>query len=333
MAHTPLTIQTATMSIQAHTRLKPHLSPTPLLPSRQTPTLLFKCENFQKTSSFKIRGAMNKILLSPPGTKLITASSGNHGIGAACAARILGREGDLTVVLPRSVVPVKKKAVEGYGVKVLLWGSETGAAERYARGLAGSELEESEGEYTYISPYNDEQIVAGQGTIALEVLEQCGGLNVDSVFVVMGGGGLVSGIGAVAKVVTGFTRMRTKVYGVAASQSKALAEAMSLGRVVDVPHGTTLADAVAGGIDVDTITLPLAVDVVDEMVECDEDEIKDALRILAWDENMIVEGSAALAFAVLRKVAKARGPALDGKTSVVLCGANYDRDILQGVLC
>ncbi|KAL7907877.1 tryptophan synthase beta subunit-like PLP-dependent enzyme [Trichoderma velutinum] len=310
-------LEIAAQSVQARGRIRSHVLQTPLLPSQVNADLHFKCENFQKTGSFKIRGATNKISITQAGTKLITASSGNHGIGAACAAQTLGREADLTVVLPENVVSAKLEKIKAYGVKVILNGKETGLAEQYAQKHASS------GEYTYISPYNDADIVAGQGTIALEILEQFPG--VQNIFIAMGGGGLISGIGAVVKAFN----PGTKIYGVAASSSKALAEAMEAGRVIDGVHSPTLADAVAGGIDIDTITLPLALAVVDQVIECDEDEIKASLLKLAWDENMIVEGSAALALAGYSKVVSE----LAGQSSVVvLCGANYDRDIIKNVL-
>ncbi|KAE8349278.1 tryptophan synthase beta subunit-like PLP-dependent enzyme [Aspergillus coremiiformis] len=313
-------LQTAANAVQARTRIHQHIYQTPLIPARgqgKNPEtqVLFKAENFQRTGSFKIRGAMSKMTAHRPTGRLITASSGNHGIGAACAAQALSQ--DLTVVVPETVVGAKVARIRSYGVKVILQGEETGLAERYARELGAA------AGYTYISPYNDHEIVAGQGTIGLEILEQCEG--VDNVFVAMGGGGLVGGIGAVLKAFS----PRTKVYGVAALNSRALAESMAVGYVVDTEHRDTLADAVAGGIDADTITLPLAMAVVDRVVECGEDEIKAALRALALEENMIVEGSAALAFAGFLQVA----PALVNQTSViVLCGANVDEGVVKSTI-
>ncbi|KAE8359942.1 tryptophan synthase beta subunit-like PLP-dependent enzyme [Aspergillus caelatus] len=312
--------ETAASAVQARNRIRSHIYQTPLIPSRvqgksHGAKVLFKAENFQLTGSFKIRGAMSKMSGQPANGRLITASSGNHGIGAACAAQALSK--DLTVVLPESVVPAKLEKIKSYGVNVILHGAETGLAEQYAQRLAVSDS------YTYISPYNDPDIVAGQGTIGLEILEQCE--EVDNVFVSMGGGGLISGIGAVVKALS----PRTKVYGVSAINSKALAESMAAGHVVETEHKDTLADAVAGGIDTDTITLPLAMSVVDRVVECDEDEIKAAMKAMAFDENMNVEGSAALALAGFNKVAQQ----LANQTSViVLCGANFDQTVFKSVV-
>ena len=142
----------------------------------------------------------------------------------------------------------------------------------------------------------------------------------------MGGGGLVSGVGSVLKAFN----PRIKVYGVSAINSKALATSMAVGRVVETKHLPTLAEAVSGGIDKDTITLPLAISAIDEVIECDEDEIVESLKMLAFDENMIVEGSAALALAGFNKIAQRLG----GQTSVILlCGGNLDRDRIRETIC
>ncbi|KAK9847304.1 tryptophan synthase beta subunit-like PLP-dependent enzyme [Penicillium brevicompactum] len=259
---------------------------------------------------------MSKVSAQNAEGRLITASSGNHGIGAAFASQALSKE--VTVVLPTTVMPAKLEKIKSYGAKVIMHGAETGLAEQHAQQLAAS------GDYTYISPYNDPEIVAGQGTIGLEILEQCD--KMDNIFISMGGGGLISGIGSVLKHFS----PQTKVYGVAAINSRALAASMMAGHVVETEHKPTLADAVAGGIDEDTITLPLASSVVDHVIECDEAEILQALKTLAFDENMIVEGSAALALAGFTKVAQQ----LASQTSVILlCGANTSEDTVKSFMC
>ncbi|KAF2663443.1 threonine dehydratase [Microthyrium microscopicum] len=308
--------ETAAGAVRARVRIRDHIYQTPLIPARQVgkddgSSVLFKAENFQLTGSFKIRGAMSKLSAQSHDSRLITASSGNHGIGAACAAKALHK--DVTVVLPETVSKAKLEKLQTYGVKVILHGAETGLAEQHAQHLATSE------NYTYISPYNDPDIIAGQGTIALELLEQC--KKIDNVFVAMGGGGLVSGIGSVMKAFS----PETRIYGVSASNSKALAESIAARHVVETEHHPTLADGVAGGIDDDTVTLPLAMAVIDQVIECNESEIQSALKTFAFEENMIVEGSAALALAGYNKVAKT----LAGQTSIlILCGANVSRELV-----
>ncbi|KAF4345850.1 3-hydroxyaspartate ammonia-lyase [Fusarium beomiforme] len=309
----------AAASVQSRNRIRHHIYQTPLVPAKKigrpfNAEVLFKAENFQFTGSFKIRGAMSKLSASGQG-RLITASSGNHGIGCALASQTLSK--DLTVVLPETVVPAKLDMIKSYGVDVILHGADPGLAEQHAQKLAAS------GDYTYISPYNNFDIVAGQGTIGLELLEQCD--HIDNIFISMGGGGLISGVGSVLKA----NNPRIKVYGVSATNSKALAESMAAGRVVETEHLPTLAEAVAGGMDEDSITLELATAVIDEVIDCNEDEIREALKELAWSESMIVEGSAALALAGFNKVASN----LSGQTSVILlCGSNYDQKAISKII-
>lgn len=309
----------AAASVQARDRIRQHIYQTPLLPAKRVgqdfnAKVLFKAENFQLTGSFKVRGAMSKLSAQTKGA-LITASSGNHGIGSALASQTLSRK--LTVVLPETVIPAKLDKIKSYGVDVILHGAETGLAEQYAQQLASS------GSYTYVSPYNDPDIIAGQGTIGLELLEQCD--HIDNIFISMGGGGLISGIGSVLKA----SKPQIKVYGVSATHSKALAASMTVGHVVETEHLPTIAEAVAGGIDEDSITLGLANEVVDEVIECSESEIIEGLRMLASSESMIVEGSAALALAGFNKIA----PKLGGQTNVVLlCGSNYDQEATHKII-
>lgn len=304
-------LESAAASVQARSRIRPHIYETPLLPARSEPKLFFKAENFQLTGSFKLRGATSKMTASLSTSRLITASSGNHGIAAAFAASKLGR--DLTVVLPETVVVAKLSKIQPYGVRTILHGADAGLAEQHAQKLAKDEG------YTYVSPYNDPDIIAGQGTIGLEILEQCP--QVDNVFVSMGGGGLISGIGSVLKAFS----PNTKVYGVSANNSRALAASMTAGKVIETEHLPTLADGVAGGVDEDTITLALATDVVSEVVDCEEEDIREALKILALKENMLTEGSSALALAGYNKMKHS----LEGQVNVVvLCGANFDQDVI-----
>ncbi|KAH6957488.1 tryptophan synthase beta subunit-like PLP-dependent enzyme [Fusarium avenaceum] len=312
--------EVAASAVLARKRIKPHIYETPLLPARkvgqkQGAKVWFKAENFQITGSFKFRGAASKMSTDSMQGPLITASSGNHGVGAAHAASLLSKE--LTVVLPTTVLAAKLEKIKSYGVKVILHGEEGGLSEKHAQQLANS------GNYTYISPYNDPGIVAGQGTIGLEILDQCN--QIDNIFVSMGGGGLISGIGSVLKAFS----PRTKVYGVSAINSEALALSMTAGKVVETEHLPTLAEAVAGGVDEDTITLPLCMSVIDQVIECKEEEIAAALKTMVIEENMIVEGSAALALAGFNKVAKD----LAGQTSIILlCGANVDHDFVKDII-
>ena len=304
--------QSAARSVRARHRIRNLIYETPTLPARRLGDktgcdLHFKAENFQLTGSFKMRGAASKLTALDPRQPLITASSGNHGIAVSHAAALTRQS--LTVVLPTTVAKAKVDRIRTFGVEIILEGAETGQAEACAQRLANS------GDYVYVSPYNDPDVIAGQGTIGLELLAQV--KQIDNIFISMGGGGLVSGVVSVLKSFGNGTR----VIGVAAQHSAAFAASLDAGRIVQTHHLETLADGVAGGVDDNSLTLPLGMDAVDQVVECSEAEIAQALRHLAQDENMLVEGAAALALAGFLKMADQ----ISCQTSVVvLCGANYD---------
>ncbi|KAF3343760.1 hypothetical protein VD0002_g3428 [Verticillium dahliae] len=268
MSVTPLEI--AASAVQARQHIRQHIYQTPLIPAKKTgikhgARVFFKAENFQLTVSFKLRGAMSKMSNHTGNKPLITASSGNHA------------------------VPSKRKKIESFGVEVIIHGTEAGQAEQHAQKLAAS------GQSTYFSPYNDAEIVAGQATIGLEILEH----------------------------------PRTKGFGVAATNSKSLAASIVADKVIETYHLPTLAEGVAGGIDEDSTTFPLASAVVDQVIECNQVEIAAALRSIAHDETMIVEGSDGLALAGFDKVAHQLG----AETSIVLlCGANIDGNTIKEVL-
>jgi threonine dehydratase len=314
----PSVLQQAVLSVAARRRIQPWLTATPCLESRRVfddgTRLLFKAENFQRTGSFKFRGALSKLTTLATDTPVITASSGNHGLALATAASLTGHQ--LSVVLPENVVRDKLDKISALGVEVILYSNDAGQAE-----IRAQELAQEQGKI-YVSPYNDPDIIAGQGTLALELLEQATAL--DAVYVSMGGGGLISGVASVIKAFSPDTR----VIGVSASNSAALAASVRAGRVVEVEHSDTLADGCAGGIDADTITLALATEAVDEIIECTEQQIADAMRVLAWQEKMLVEGSAGLALAAWLDSSNTAA-----KTSaVVLCGANFDQAQVASVL-
>jgi threonine dehydratase len=258
---------------------------------------------------------MAKLTSLPVDAPLITASSGNHGLALATAARITGHA--LTVVLPENVAREKLARIQSLGIRTILHSRDSGLAERHARELA---LVDG---ITYVSPYNDPDVVAGQGTIGLELIEQVPEL--DTVYIAMGGGGLIAGIGCVLRTFA----PRTRIVGVSAVNSCAFASSLRAGRAVDVEHRATLADGVAGGFDADSITLPLAAEVVDHLIDCSEAEIATGIEQVAWTEKMLVEGSAGMALAAWRTDKGRRGT---GTSVVLLCGANFDRETIAPIL-
>ncbi len=309
----------------ARKRIANRICNTPVIRSKlYGEDLYYKADNFQHTGSFKIRGAMSKLtkLLEnhkADDLKLITASSGNHGIGASAAATELGLT--MTVVLPTNVAPMKLDRIKANGANALLEGAEAGASEIHAQDHARQDG------FVYVSPYNDPDIIAGQGTIGLELLDAFADRQIDNVFISIGGGGLISGIGSAIK----HASPKTKIWGVSAVNSAAFDAALKKGRVVETEHLPTVADAVAGGVDTHTITLGIAQQVVDECLLCSEEDIERSFKTLALEEGMVVEGAAALALAGYEQVRAD----LEGQTSVVLlCGSNIDgeqaRQLLTG---
>jgi threonine dehydratase len=301
----------AARSVAVHRRIAEWLPPTPLIASRADlsagTALHFKADNFQRTGSFKFRGALSKLTATPVETPIVTASSGNHGIALATAAGLTGHK--VRVVLPEAVARAKLERIAALGVETILHPGDSGMAEQHARTLA-----EAEGS-AYVSPYNDPDIIAGQGTLGLEILAQLPDL--DTVYIAMGGGGLISGTAAVLKAFGA----RVRIVGVSATASAALAASLRAGKVVEVTHEDTLADGVAGGMDGDSITLPLASELVDDLIDCTEAQIVQSLRDIAWTEKMLVVGAAALPHAATAADEQARGQS----SVVVLCGANFDQ--------
>ncbi|WP_052245150.1 pyridoxal-phosphate dependent enzyme [Halocynthiibacter namhaensis] len=312
-------LQSASLSAITRRRIAHLIRKTDLLPTRMTlpagTEIHYKTENFQFTGSFKLRGASAKLSGLPIDRPVITASSGNHGIACSLAAQRTGH--NLTVVLPENVIAQKREKIESFGTRVIIAGADSSLAEVHARSLA-----QAEG-HTYVSPYNDADVIAGQGTIGLELLEQMP--QIDNILISMGGGGLISGIGSVMKSMSPVT----KIIGVSATNTAALAASIKAGQIVETEHFDTLADGVAGGVDANSLTLPLATEVIDEIIHIDEQAIAEALKIMAWTENMIVEGAAAMALAPLL----ASPERYAGKTNVVLlCGANYDKPSIAKLL-
>ena len=258
MTASPAVLQQAALSVAAYRRIKHLLPPTPCIASRQPlvgdTELFYKADNLQQTGSFKFRGALAKLTSLSTDIPAITASSGNHGLALATAAKITGH--DLTVVLPKTVALEKLSKIKALGVDAILHSNDSGLAEQHAQALAKEQGK------IYVSPYNDPQVIAGQGTIALELLEQLPRLDV--VYVSIGGGGLISGIGSVLKAFS----PKTRIVGVSAKNSAALAASIRAGKMVDVKHSDTLADGCAGSVDGDSMTLPLGIEVIDALIDC-----------------------------------------------------------------
>jgi threonine dehydratase len=277
--------------------------------------LLFKREDLQRTGSFKLRGATNKILSLTPSQAaagVIAASNGNHGLGVAHAAKSAGIAA--AVYVSSHVSPAKAQRIEKLGARIHHAGADPLDAELAARAAA-----EKSGK-VFISPYNDLEVMAGQGTIAVELLHQAPAI--DSVFVAVGGGGLIGGIGAYLK----HASSRTEVVGCWPQNSRVLYESIQAGRIIDCPEEPTLSESTAGGLEQGSVTLGVCKDVIDRAVFASEDEILAAMRSVQQAKGWLMEGAAAVAFAAFLKEARRYA----GKTVVVIiCGGNVSPEVLR----
>jgi threonine dehydratase len=277
--------------------------------------VFFKLENLQQTGSFKLRGASNKILsLSPAEAAkgVIAASNGNHGLGVAAAASRVGIAAE--VYVSSHVSPAKAQRIEEYGARIQRAGDDPLDAEIAARAAAEQQSK------VFISPYNDVQVMAGQGTIAVELLKQLP--QVDALFVAVGGGGLIGGIGAYLK----HASPSTELVGCWPENSPVLYESIKAGQIVDVAEQPTLSESTAGGLEAGSVTLDICAKVIDRSVLVTEDEILAAMKkvraLRGWD----IEGAAGVAVAAfLKEAERYRGK----KIAVVICGGNLSAVVMS----
>lgn len=276
--------------------------------------VFLKLEHLQKTGSFKLRGATNKILslLDPDAARgVITSSTGNHALGVAAAAKYRGI--DAEVVVSTQVSSKKRAMIEAWGARITKAGANPLDAELAARSAAVNSGR------TYVPPYNDAQVVAGQGTIAAELLEQAPHL--DAVYVAVGGGGLIGGIGAYLKA----KRPQAEIIGCWPQNSPVMYECLQQGRIVEVPEFSTISESTAGGVESGSITFELCQQVIDTKILVSEAEALTAMR-WAHRKGWPVEGSAAVAIAACVQDASR----MTGKTvAIVSCGANASPEILR----
>lgn len=267
-----------------------------------------KCEHLQHTGSFKFRGALNKILsLTDVQRKqgVIAASTGNHGLAVAQAARSLQTEA--TIYLPQSASEFKKEAILLRGADIQYVAGDCLDAE-----IAAKKCAERQGKI-YISPYNDYEVIAGQGTIGLELLNQSDHL--DAVFIAVGGGGLISGVGSYLKQYS----PNTKVIACWPSAAPAMYECLKAGEIIAVNEKSTLSEATAGNVEPGSVTFEICQQVIDESILVSEQEIAQAMQIVAAQEHWITEGSAGV---VLAAFLKEKERFKDKKVAILICGRN-----------
>jgi threonine dehydratase len=287
------------------------LPPTPVIASEALGDgVILKLETMQPTGSFKVRGALSAIA-KEPSEAVVTASAGNHGLGVAYAATRYGATA--TVVVPENASAAKRSALARFDITLLATGTSYDAAEAEALRLAA-------GGMRFISPYNDPDTIAGQGTIALELFAQVPSLA--TIVVPIGGGGLISGVALAAS-----TRPGVRVIGVEAAASPAMIAALAGTSVIDV--GPTLADGLAGNFEEGSVTVELCRELVDDIVTVTEEEIREGMRYVAREHGLVIEGAAAVGVAALQQ---GHVNTVGGATAVLLTGRNIALDVFAGVI-
>jgi len=280
-------------------------------------SVYLKLENQQITKSFKIRGAANKVLKLTEKEKakgIVAASSGNHAQGIGLIAKELGIKA--IIVVPKNTPEVKINEIRQYGVDLLIEGDEFMEAEMKAR-----EIERELG-MTLVSAYNDLDIIAGQGTIALEMIEEVPDL--DIILVPVGAGGLMAGVGLVYKQAT-----NTKIIGVQGKTSPVMYESIKKGYIHDIPLENSIAEGLHGGIEKDAITFDICRKVIDEWVLLTEAEILNAMKYLLHECHMMVEGAGAVGVAaILSDPDRYAGK----KVGVVISGGNLGINTLNEII-
>ncbi len=313
---------TAARARQAAERIHDFIIHTPLQRSEAFSTDLyasvyFKLENLQATGSFKLRGATNRLLtlLDEQRSKgCVAASSGNHGAAVACAMQKLDASG--VIFVPEQTSPAKVEAIRSYGGDIRFFGTDGLDTEQHARTYA-----DHNGMF-YLSPYNDEQVIAGQGSCGVEIVEQLP--EVDAAFIAVGGGGLIGGVGSVLKT----HNSDIQIYACQPGASAVMAHSIEAGEILDLESEPTLSDGTAGGIESNAVTFPLNQEVVDEFVLVDEEQIAAAMRLYMDREGHTIEGAAGVAIAGML----ARREEIAGKVVlVIICGGNISEDTLQRV--
>ena len=321
VADIPRAVRAAYRVIQFHVARTP-LVRSDYLSQKTGAHVLLKLENYQVTSSFKARGAIHKILTLTQDERkrgVITASTGNHGAAVAYGLSLTG--GQATVFVPETASPVKVENIRRLGAEVRLHGTDSGQTEIFARGYA------AEHEMVYISPYNDPKIIAGQGTLGLEVAAQTS--RVDFLFASVGGGGLICGTAGYLKTV----RPGIRTVGCSPQNDPAMFRSIEAGKIVEVDAKPTLSDGSAGGVEPGAITFDLCRKLVDHWILVSEEEIAAAMRLFIENEHQLLEGAAGSAIAGFLRLASERPDEFKGKNVViVICGARIGLDALKSIL-
>ena len=309
---------------KAQETIKDIVKKTDILESTKLSTMTganiyYKCENLQKTGSFKVRGASNKIanLTEEEKSKgVIASSAGNHAQGVALSAKM--NDIEATIVMPSTAPLAKVTATKSYGANVVLEGIVYDDA--YAKAV---ELQKESGA-TFLHPFNDEYVIAGQGTIALEIFEQMNN-KVDTILCPVGGGGIISGVAVAAKALN----PNVKIIGVQTANIPSMYESIKEGKVTTAFKATSVAD----GISVKTVgdkTFDIAKELVDEVVLVEEGEIAEGLLFLMENQKVVAEGSGAVTTAAI--LSGKYKPKADENVVCIISGGNIDVNTLNRII-
>jgi threonine dehydratase len=309
--------------LEANERCKGHLSPTPLeysmyLSQEIEGEVWLKLDSMQRTSSFKFRGALNKILSLTElelDKGIVSASTGNYALAVAEAMRIRKRRA--TIYVAEDIEPSRLGLLRAHGLDLVIHGERAWDAEKEARRVAAEE------DKIYVSPYNDPIVVGGQGTCGYEISKQLPDL--DAALFACGAGGLLTGSAGWLKS----HNPDVEAFGVSPENSPVMHESMRAKKMVEMETYPTLADTCAGGVDLDSITLELCQRYVEEIVLLSESEIEESIRLLFEQHRLVVEGSGALGVGGLLK----RRERFKGKKVVaVVCGRNIDLEVFKRII-
>ena len=308
---------------EANERCQDHLLPTPLehsmyLSDKIEGEVWLKLDSMQRTSSFKFRGAINKILSLTEAELdrgIVSASTGNYALAVAEAMRIRNRRA--TIYVAKDIEPSRLRMLRSHGLDLVIHGEVAWDAEKEARRVGDEEGK------IYVSPYNDPIVVGGQGTCGYEISQQLPDL--DAAFLACGGGGLLTGSAGWLKS----HNSDVEAFGVSPANSPVMYESMRTNKMVEMDTQPTLADTCAGGIDLDSITLDLCRRYVDEIVLLTEKEIEASIRLLFEQHRLVTEGSGALSIGGLLK----RKERFKGKKVVaVVCGRNVNLEVFKKII-
>ena len=308
--------------IEAHKRISPYINYPPLIRSNylsEYRNVYLKLESLQITGSFKLRGATNKLLSLNNEQKkkgVIAVSTGNHGKGVAYASKQLNIQ---STIFMSSMVPAhRKKAIEDLGAKVKIVGTNSDEADLYAKEYSGKN------EIALIHPFDDPMVIAGQGTVGLEMLKSFP--EVDTVIIPTSGGGLIGGIALAIKL----QKPDVKIIATSMKRGPSMYESLKVGKPVDVKEEETLADCLGGSIGLDNqYTFKIAQDTIDDFILVDEDKIAEGIKLNFEKHKLVTEGAAATGVMVVKDNLSSH---LGKNIISLICGGNIDSELFRKII-